>query len=52
MLKQRTLSRTTFTLGREIEYFTQKELEMQIGQAVEWWPVAILVGRRARLYHA
>ena len=36
------LERTTFELSRELEYFDEKELEMQIGQDVEWWPVAIL----------
>ena len=36
------LARETFTISRETEFFTEKELEMQIGQPVEWWPVAIL----------
>jgi DNA topoisomerase-6 subunit B len=36
------LERTTFELSRELEFFDAKELEMQIGQPVEWWPVAIL----------
>jgi len=36
------LERTTFELSRELDFFDEKELEMQIGQEAEWWPVAIL----------
>ena len=36
------LERTTFELSRELEFFDEKDLEMQIGQEAEWWPIAIL----------
>lgn len=36
------LKRTTFTTSRLLEFFTEKELQMQIGHAVEHWPVAVL----------
>ena len=36
------LKRTTFEVSREMEFFTEKELQMQIGYGKAWWPVAIL----------
>jgi len=36
------LKRTVFEQSRKLEFFTEKELEMQIGHGVEWWPVALL----------
>lgn len=36
------LERTTFETSRELEYFTEKELQAQIGHGPEYWPVAIL----------
>jgi len=36
------LKRTVFEQSRELEFFTEKELEMQIGHSKEWWPIAIL----------
>src|SRR3990167_7211754 len=36
------LTRTTFEVGRDMEFFTEKELTMQIGHDREWWPIAIL----------
>lgn len=36
------LNRETFETSRELEYFTDKELTAQIGQDVEYWPIAIL----------
>jgi len=36
------LERTTFEINRELEFFTEKELEMQIGHSKDWWPVALL----------
>ena len=37
-----TLSRPTFETSRALEYFTEKELRMQIGTGPERWPVAML----------
>jgi len=37
-----TLTRETFTISRELEFFTEKELEMQIGHGRQWWPVALI----------
>jgi len=37
-----TLERTTFSTSRLMEFFTTKELQMQIGHARDWWPVALL----------
>jgi DNA topoisomerase VI subunit B len=34
--------RTAFTTSRLLEYFTERELEMQIGHACEDWPIALL----------
>jgi DNA topoisomerase VI subunit B len=36
------MSRRTFEVSRGLEYFTESELQMQIGAARESWPVAIL----------
>ena len=37
-----TLQRTTFELSRAMEFFSEKELQMQIGHGRAWWPVAVL----------
>lgn len=37
-----TLERITFETSRELEFFTEKELQMQIGHDIDYWPVAIL----------
>ncbi len=37
-----TLERTTFEISREVEYFTESELDMQIGFGMEQWPIALL----------
>jgi len=37
-----TLERTTFEISRELEFFSEKELQMQIGYGRKWWPVALL----------
>jgi DNA topoisomerase VI subunit B len=36
------LNRTTFEIGRELEFFSEKELQMQIGHGRALWPVALL----------
>jgi len=36
------LARETFSISRESEFFTQKELAMQVGHGREWWPVALI----------
>ena len=36
------LARETFGISRELEFFTEKELEMQIGHGRDWWPVALI----------
>ena len=36
------IDRTTFEISRELEFFTEKELQMQIGYGREWWSVAML----------
>jgi DNA topoisomerase VI subunit B len=38
----KVLERTVFEISRELEFFTEKELQMQIGHGREWWPVALL----------
>lgn len=38
----RNLERTTFEISRELEFFSEKELQMQIGHGKSWWPVALL----------
>jgi len=45
MAKQTTnnvLERATFEVSRELEFFSEKELTMQIGHRREWWSVALL----------
>lgn len=34
--------RTTFEISRELEFFSEKELQMQIGHGKQWWPAALL----------
>jgi len=36
------LKRETFTTNRTLEFFTEKELTMQIGHSRLWWPIAIV----------
>jgi len=38
---QSELQRVTFTTSRELEFFTEKELSMQIGHPAYMWPVAL-----------
>lgn len=38
----KSLERTTFEISRELEFFSEKELQMQIGHGKDWWPVALL----------
>ena len=42
MNNKEKLKRTTFETSRELEYFTEKEIEMQIGYGKEWWPIALI----------
>jgi DNA topoisomerase VI subunit B len=37
-----TLARTTFQTSRLLEFFSEKELQMQIGFAQAQWPLALL----------
>jgi DNA topoisomerase VI subunit B len=37
-----TLDRTTFQMSRVLEFFSEKELQMQIGFPVGGWPIALL----------
>jgi DNA topoisomerase VI subunit B len=37
-----TLNRTTFEMSRFLEFFSEKELQMQIGHPKELWPLALL----------
>jgi DNA topoisomerase VI subunit B len=37
-----TLERTTFSTSRVLEFFTEKELQMQIGHAKHLWPIALV----------
>ena len=37
-----TLRRTTFETSRLMEFFTEKELQLQIGQPKQCWPIALL----------
>jgi DNA topoisomerase VI subunit B len=39
---QQTLARTTFQTSRLLEFFSEKELQMQIGFPKEQWPIALL----------
>ena len=36
------LKRTVFEQNRQLEFFTKKELEMQIGHNMDWWVVSLL----------
>src|SRR5712692_9393680 len=36
------LDRTTFTTKRTLEFFTEKELQMQIGHERARWPIALV----------
>jgi DNA topoisomerase VI subunit B len=36
------LTRETFDISRELEFFSEKELEMQIGHGRDWWHVALI----------
>jgi DNA topoisomerase VI subunit B len=36
------LQRETFEINRALEFFTERELSMQIGCAKNWWPMALL----------
>ena len=42
MPKSATLERTVFETSRELEFFTEKELQMQLGHGRQWWPAALL----------
>src|SRR5680860_364845 len=42
MTNSATLERTTFATSRLLEFFTEKELSMQIGHESDWWPLALL----------
>ena len=37
-----TFNRETFTTDRTLEFFSEKELQMQIGHSPNWWPVAMV----------
>lgn len=37
-----TLNRKTFTTDRTLEFFSEKELSMQIGHHLSWWPAALV----------
>jgi DNA topoisomerase VI subunit B len=37
-----SLDRTTFQMSRSLEFFSEKELQMQIGFSVPGWPIALL----------
>jgi DNA topoisomerase VI subunit B len=37
-----TLARTTFQTSRLLEFFSEKELQMQIGFPKEHWPIALV----------
>lgn len=38
----KTLNRKTFTTSRLMEFFNEKELQMQIGHSRQYWPIALL----------
>jgi len=42
MANPAVLERTTFQTSRLLEFFSEKELQMQIGYAREQWPIALL----------
>ena len=35
-------TRTTFTVSRALEFFSEKELQLQIGHGRERWPLALV----------
>ena len=37
-----SLERTAFSTNRVLEFFSEKELQMQIGHSMQDWPVALL----------
>jgi DNA topoisomerase VI subunit B len=39
---QQTLARTTFQTSRLLEFFSEEELQMQIGFPKEQWPIALM----------
>jgi DNA topoisomerase VI subunit B len=39
---QQAFERTTFQTSRLLEFFSEKELQLQIGFAIEQWPIALL----------
>ena len=41
-MNTKKLKRSTFEVSREMEFFTEKELQMQIGHGKETWPIALL----------
>lgn len=41
-MSNHVLNRQTFTTSRLMEFFTTKELQMQIGHPMGWWPAALL----------
>src|SRR5919108_6361148 len=41
-MPQTTLQRTAFQTSRLLEFFSEKELQMQIGFPKEQWPIALL----------
>lgn len=41
-MSEAILERTTFETSRELEFFTDKELKMQIGHDSDLWPIALL----------
>src|SRR5882724_132410 len=42
MSTAQTLQRTTFQTSRLLEFFSEKELQIQIGFPIEQWPIALL----------
>jgi DNA topoisomerase VI subunit B len=40
--KSHKLNRSTFRMSRELEFFTEKELQIQIGHPKRLWPLALL----------
>ena len=38
----KTLERQVFKTSRETEFFTEKELQMQIGHGPQWWHIALV----------
>ena len=41
-MNNQLLERETFTTDRTLEFFSEKELQMQIGHSRSWWPVALV----------